>query len=290
MSDHSHAHHGPAPSYWPIVGSIALFFIAFGIVNWLQNQSLGPFSFLLGTFILSYMIYGWFRDVIAENKGHDDAQLNSAFRWAVFWFIFTELMFFGSFFGALFYARMFSVPWLGGEGHGAMTHLLLWPDFQGVWPALASPDTSQYATAKAALDPWGVPALNTLALMLSDVTITWAYWSLLMNRKHQMIIGFFMTLLLSIAFIMLQIHEYGIAYTQKGILMSSGIYGATFFMLTGVHATHVLVGIVMVLTLIYRGFRNEFSPENSFAVGAISWYWHFIDVLWLALFVFVYWV
>jgi len=279
-------------SRWPIFGSIGLFLIAVGFVNWIHDNTVGPYIFLLGALVFSYMLYGWFAAVIKENQAglYLNEQARSAFRWGMFWFIFTEAAFFITFFGVLFYTRVLSVPWLGGAGTGELTHLILWPGFKGVWPVIHTPNPAKFLGPTSGLDPWGVPVLNTLALLLSDVAITWGYWGQLKGRRHQLNIGLAITLILSVTFIWLQVIEYGNAYFNKHLMMSSGIYGATFYMLTGVHATHVIAGIIMLLVLLGRSFKGHFDTKNNFAIGAISWYWHFIDVLWIALFIFVYWV
>lgn len=290
MSEHTHFE--PAGKHWPIVGSIALFFVALGVINWLHQNTVGPWLLLIGGLILSYMIWGWFADVIQENRTHflDDKLTHNSFRWGVFWFIFTELMLFAAFFGALFYARTFSVPWLGGEGSGVMTHLLLWPDFKDFWPVFHTPDASQFVGPHAVPDPWGIPALNTLALIAGDIAVTWAYWASLNNHKRQLVAGQLFGVAFGIIFILLQIHEYGAAYTQLGLKLDSGIYANTFFMLTGVHGTHVIMGVIMLIVLIFRTFKGHFSPKHNFAIAVASWYWHFIDFLWILMFVFVYWI
>lgn len=282
----------PESSKWPIVGAIGLFLIAIGIVNWIHQNSIGPWLFLLGACVMAFMLFGWFYDVVQENMTtlRHDRQTRISYRWGMFWFIFAELMFFGVFFGALFYIRMFSVPWLAGEGSGRITHLLLWPNFQNLWPVFAPPNPGLFSGPKTVFDPWQLPALNTIILICADAAMTWAYWAVLKSSRWQLIVGQVLAIILSICFLLLQVHEYGVAYTQKGLMFNSGIYGSTFFMLTGVHATHVIVGIVIVLALLYRSIRGHFDKDHAFAIAATSWYYHFIDVLWIALFIFVYWI
>ncbi len=291
MSDHAPSAI-PEASKWPIIGSIALFFIAIGIISWLHDNRTGTYFFFAGSLILSYMLWGWFAEVIKENRTvlYDDEQTRGLFRWGMFWFIISEIMFFAAFFGALFYARVLSVPWLAGEGSGLITHIVLWPNFQDIWPVLNPPDPSKFVGAKGAFDPWRIPALNTLMIIASDISMTWAYWSLLKNRRGQMIAGQIITLICACIFIYLQVLEYGDAFNSKDLFLSSGIYGSTFFMLTGVHATHVIVGIIMVFVMLIRTIKGHFDPQHGFALAATSWYWHFIDFLWIAMFVFVYWL
>lgn len=292
MSAQNHgSYYLPSPSGWPIVGSIGLFCLLVGFANWLHGNFIGPFLFFAGALIVVYMMYGWFGTVINENeKGLlNTHQMERTYRWAMCWFIFSEVMFFSAFFGALFYARMYSVPWLGGEGEGVLTHLLLWPNFQAEWPLFKTPNPSLFIGPKAVMETWGIPALNTLILLTSGVTITIAHWGIIKDRRAQVIIFQAITAVLGITFLLMQAHEYAIAYTEKGLKLSSGIYGTTFFMLTGFHAAHVTVGTIMLLTILARLLKGHFTSKHHFAFEAAAWYWHFVDVVWLVLFIFVYW-
>lgn len=282
----------PAPSGWPIIGSIGLFCLLFGAAHWLHQKPIGPYLFVTGAIIMIFMLFGWFRKVIHENEAGllNSKQMERSYRWGMIWFIFSEVMFFSAFFGALFYARVYSVPWLGGEGSGVLTHLLLWPNFQPNWPLLVNPNPSLYVGAKSIMDIWGIPALNTLILLTSGATITVAHWGILKNRRAQAILFQGITILLGITFLLMQAHEYTIAYTEKALKLSSGIYGTTFFMLTGFHALHVTVGTIILITIFGRLLRGHFNSEHHFGFEAAAWYWHFVDVVWLALFVFVYWL
>lgn len=292
MSEHKGSYYLPEPSKWPIVGSIALFCFMVGAANWIHGNAFGPYLFLLGFCILVYMLYGWFGTVIHENRAGllKDPQVDRSFRWGMVWFIFTEVMFFATFFGALFYARNFSVPWLGGQGVGQMTHLLLWPNFHAAWPVYHAPDPSQFVGPGSIMETWGIPAVNTLILLSSGVTITFAHWGLLKNNRKQMMISQALTILLGITFLLMQAHEYWIAYTEKGLTLGSGIYGTTFFMLTGFHAMHVTIGTIMLCVILYRMTRGDFNKHDHFGFEAVAWYWHFVDVVWLGLFIFVYWI
>lgn len=288
---HKGSYYLPAPSFWPIIGSIGLFTMLFGAANWLHGKAFGPYMFIIGAFILIGMMVGWFGTVIRENqKGlYDDPLMDRSFRWGMVWFIFSEVCFFGAFFGALFYARLFAVPMLGGESGGPMTHYLLWPAFQAGWPVFHNPDPSLFVAPKSVMETWHIPALNTLILLTSGATITVAHWGLIRQNRFQLIIFQIATVLLGIAFLSLQAHEYGIAYTLKGLKLSSGIYGTTFFMLTGFHALHVTLGTIMLIVILVRILKGHFTPKNQFAFQAVSWYWHFVDVVWLGLFFLVYW-
>ena len=282
----------PAPSRWPIVGSIALFCFFVGFANWLHGNAIGPYLFFTGILILIFMLFGWFGTVIRENRAGKfaDPQVDRSFRWGMMWFIFTEVMFFSAFFAALFYSRGLVVPWLGGHGSGQMTHILLWPSFKGTWPVYHTPNPALFQGPKSIMETWGIPAINTLLLLSSGGTITVAHWSLLKNRRTQMKVLQIFTILLGISFLSMQTFEYWTAYTEKGLMLTSGIYGTTFFMLTGFHALHVTLGTIMLSVILYRMFKGDFSKEDHFGFAAVFWYWHFVDVVWLALFVFVYWM
>lgn len=282
----------PEPSGWPIVGSIGLFCLLFGAAHWLHKQPIGPYLFFSGAVIVVFMLFGWFRRVIKENEAGllNSKQMERSYRWGMCWFIFSEVMFFSAFFGALFYARIYSVPWIGGEGAGVLTHLLLWPNFQPAWPLLHNPDPSLYAAPKSVMETWGIPALNTLILLSSGVTITIAHWGIVNNRRLQTILFQGLTIVLGITFLLMQVHEYTIAYTEKALTLASGIYGTTFYMLTGFHALHVTVGTIMLIVIFGRLLKGHFTAEHHFAFEAAAWYWHFVDVVWLILFIFVYWL
>jgi len=282
----------PAPSHWPLIGSIALFCTLVGVANWLHGKAFGPYLFLIGALLLVYTIVGWFGTVIKENQAglYENKQVDRSFRWAMVWFIFSEVMFFAVFFGTLFYVRMFVVPWLGGEGSGELTHYLLWPNFQAAWPVFHTPDPGLFTGPREIMETWGIPAINTLILLSSGVTITIAHWGVIKNKRAIALIGQGLTVLLGVTFLLMQANEYGMAYTEKGLMLSSGIYGATFFMLTGFHALHVTIGTTMLIIIFIRMLKRHFNPHNHFAFEAVSWYWHFVDVVWLLLFIFVYWI
>jgi len=280
----------PKPSHWPLVGSIGLTTTLVGAASWLHVDWYGPYLFTLGLFILIFMMFGWFGQVIYENqKGLYDLQVDRSFRWGMCWFIFSEVCFFGAFFGALFYSRLWTVPFLGGEVH-PITHITLWPDFKATWPVLTNPNNQIYVGAKEAMGAWGLAAINTLVLLTSGVTITWAHWALKLNKRHQLCIGLALTIVLGASFLMLQAHEYYDAYTDMNLTLDAGIYGTTFFMLTGFHGLHVTLGTIMLTVILIRSLRGHFTPERHFAFEAVAWYWHFVDVVWLFLFVFVYWL
>jgi cytochrome c oxidase subunit 3 len=288
---HSH-YYVPEPSHWPIVGSVGLFTLMLGAINWVHGHVVGPWFFAAGSLIIVFMLFGWFRAVIRESlQGAYNKQVDHSFRWGMVWFIFSEIMFFAAFFGALFYVRTFTVPWMGGYGdHSKLTWYLLWPEFKSVWPLILNPEPSLFAGPKAVIGAWGIPAMNTLILLTSGVTLTFAHWGLLNNKRKQLLINMVLTVLLGIAFIALQAHEYILAYTEYGLTLNSGIYGTTFFMLTGFHGVHVTIGTIMLIVITVRCWKGHFSPQHHFGFEAVAWYWHFVDVVWLFLFVFVYWL
>ena len=196
----------PDPSRWPILGSIALLCMASGAALWMNEATWGKFVLITGVLILFFMLFGWFGSVARESEGGKyNKQVDSGFRWGMSWFIFSEVMFFAAFFGALFYMRVLSVPWLGD-----LDHKLLWPDFTAQWPS-AGPGFAEKFTPMAA---WGVPAINTLILLSSGATVTWAHWGLLKNNRSQLIIGLAMTVALGMTFLYLQATEYHEAYTD----------------------------------------------------------------------------
>ncbi|MFI4937506.1 MAG: cytochrome c oxidase subunit 3 [Candidatus Berkiellales bacterium] len=280
----------PHPSHWPITGSIGLGCIMVGFANLLHGHLLGHYLFFFGALCIIYTMFGWFRDVIHEShQSFYNKQVDRSFRWGMAWFIFSEVMFFAAFFGALFYARHLAVPWLAGEGDKGVSHIL-WPNFKAVWPLLNNPDPKAFSGPKEAMDAWGIPALNTLILLSSGVTVTIAHWALIKNMRTKLIIGLFLTIGLGLTFLGFQAYEYWLAYDHYELTLGSGIYGTTFFMLTGFHGAHVTIGSIMLIVILIRCIKGHFNREHHFGFEAVAWYWHFVDVVWLFLFVFVYWL
>ena len=286
MSSSNGGYYLPAPSYWPIVGSVGMFLMLFGFASFLHGSSM--LLMIAGAVIIVVMLFGWFGTVINESlSGKYNSQVDMSFRMGMGWFIFSEVMFFAAFFGALFYARMWAIPWLGGSSNNAMTHELLWPAFEAVWPTNGPGEVGgEYQVMGA----WGIPAINTLILLTSGVTITWAHWGLKKDDRTQLILGLMATVALGFLFIGLQAYEYYHAYHELNLKLTSGMYGSTFFMLTGFHGLHVTLGATMLLVILIRSMKGHFTEENHFAFEAVAWYWHFVDVVWLGLFVFVYWL
>ena len=283
MLSQSSRYYLPEPSHWPIVGSCALFLMALGAVLWMNGTAMGAWVVAAGLAVLAYMLFGWFGTVIRESEGGKfNKQVDSSFRWAMSWFIFSEVMFFAAFFGALFYMRVMSVPGLGSGD----TMQQLWPGFAAQWP-VSGPGIEETFTPMGA---WGIPAINTLILLTSGVTVTWAHWGLTKNNRAQLIWGLVATVALGMLFLGLQAYEYVHAYHELNLTLNMGAYGATFFMLTGFHGLHVTIGTIMLMVILARSIKGHFSADHHFAFEGVSWYWHFVDVVWLLLFVLVYWL
>lgn len=277
----------PHSSHWPIVGSISLSLLLIGIINIIHSNWYGHYFVALGAMLLVYMLFGWFGAVIDESThGLHSAQMDRSYRWGMFWFIASEVAFFGAFFGALFYARIYAVPTLGSHA----TQSLLWPQFQAAWPLLKNPNPTLFPGPLGIIPAWGIPALNTLILLSSAITLTWAHWGLIRDNRRQLILGMGVTIALGLIFVSLQAYEYIEAYGHLRLTLASGIYGTTFFMLTGFHALHVTLGLLMLAVILGRCLKGHFQPAHHFGFEAVAWYWHFVDVIWLFLFIFVYWL
>jgi cytochrome c oxidase subunit 3 len=272
----------PEPSRWPIVGSIALCLMGAGAATWINGGAPGKYMVFVGLALLVYMMFGWFGNVAHESEGGKyNGRVDVSFRWGMSWFIFSEVMFFAAFFGALFYARTFSIPWLGD-----LENKLLWPNFNATWPTAGPGIETQFSPMGA----WGIPALNTALLLTSGATLTWAHHALRENHRGQLIMGLVATIALGFTFLGFQIYEYVHAYQDLNLKLTSGIFGSTFFMLTGFHGFHVTVGAIMLTVILFRCMAGHFKPEHHFGFEGVAWYWHFVDVVWLLLFVLVYWL
>jgi cytochrome c oxidase subunit 3 len=287
MSSTSHApyYFVPAPSKWPAVGSIAMILTLFGAVGTINGQAYGPWTLLAGFSVLIYMFFGWFGTVIAESEsGQYNSRVDASFRWSMSWFIFSEVMFFGAFFGALFYARVISMPWLGDLDHKSF----LWPDFLAQWGKGNGPAglVEEYKT----MGPFWIPTINTALLLTSGVTLTIAHHALRENHRGKLNFWLAVTILLGFVFVAFQAYEYMHAYRDLNLKLTSGIFGSTFFMLTGFHGFHVCVGAIMLTVVLARCVRGHFKPNHHFAFEGAAWYWHFVDVVWLGLYILVYWL
>jgi cytochrome c oxidase subunit 3 len=238
--------------------------------------------------MLIVMMFGWFGQVIGESEGGQyNLRVDGSFRLGMMWFIFSEVMFFAIFFGALFYARELSLPWMGGEGVKFWTHSLLWSGFENTWPSNGPGKVGGQFTS---MEAWGIPALNTAILLSSGVTLTIAHHGMKANKRGQLLFWLACTFILGFIFLGCQAYEYTEAFTKFNLSLKSGIYGTTFFMLTGFHGLHVTIGAIMLTVIWLRCLRGHFKPDRHFAFEGVAWYWHFVDVVWLGLFIFVYWL
>ncbi len=273
----------PSPMPWPIMGAAALFLMAVGAVFLFNGNRGGWMSIGAGLLLLLYMMVRWFGDLIRESQGGRYGRWEDvSFRWGMSWFIFSEVMFFGAFFGALFWVRQYSVPDLASIESNA----LLWPGFASHWPSAGPGFMEEFSPMGA----WGIPAINTLLLLSSGVTVTIAPWALKENRRGQLILFMALTIALGLTFLGCQISEYAHAYSELNLKLSTGAYGSTFFMLTGFHGFHVTCGAIMLSVILGRCIAGHFTPDHHFAFEGVAWYWHFVDVVWLGLFIFVYWL
>lgn len=277
----------PTPVPWPFMMTVSLLVAAVGGAVWMNGaEDIGQYMLGLGMLMIIVMTFVWFRGVINESiAGAYSHWEDRTFRIAMIWFICSEVMFFAAFFGALFYTRILAGSWLAGGGGEFYTHFYLWPDFEAAWPSNGPANVGgDFGT----VSPWRLPLLNTILLLTSSVTITWAHWGLKANDRFKLCTGLLATLVLGVAFLYFQATEYYEAYVHLGLTLSSGIYGSTFFMLTGFHGLHVTLGSIMLLVILLRALKGHFSPTDNFGFEGVSWYWHFVDVVWLCLFIFVY--
>ena len=283
--DHYYVPHG---SHWPIVGSAGLLLLMVGVSSWLNGAAAGFWIMMAGFGVLIFMITGWFGTVIGESqRGLYNEKVDASFRMGMFWFIFSEVMFFAAFFGALFYARSMAVPWLGGESNNFFTNLLLWEGFESTWPTNGPGEVGgEYEV----MGPFGLPLINTAILLTSSVTVTIAHHALIAGKRGILTAFLALTFILGFVFVYLQAVEYIHAYQDLNLKLTTGIYGSTFFMLTGFHGMHVTIGALMLLIIWLRVVKGHFTPDKHFAFEAVAWYWHFVDVVWIGLYVFVYWM
>jgi cytochrome c oxidase subunit 3 len=284
----SNSYYVPHASSWPFLATVSIMVLFIGAANYMNGYASGSTVMLMGLAFLFIVSYGWFSTVIQESEaGIYNAQVDISFRWGMVWFIFSEVMFFAAFFGALYYARELSLPWLGGEGSKVSTNLFLWPQFESVWPSNGPINANgEFTLVKAG----GIPAINTMLLLTSGLTVTWAHHGLKEQNRKKLIYGLAMTVFLGFTFVGFQAYEYMHAYSDLNLKMTSGIYGSTFYMLTGFHGFHVTLGAIMLSVILFRCMKGHFAGDNHFGFEAVAWYWHFVDVVWLGLFIFVYWL
>lgn len=279
----------PGPSSHPVMAAIGLFFVILGASQWINGASWGAWSLAFGMLVWLGTLFQWFRDAIAESEGGlYSRRIDLSYRWSMSWFIFSEVMFFGAFFTALWWARAHSVPALG-----SLDNALLWPDFKAAWPSAAPGTTASPAgiiEPFAVMTPFWLPTINTALLLSSGVTLTIAHHALRENHRGHAITFMWLTVLLGTVFLTVQGYEYFHAYSELNLKLSSGVYGSTFYILTGFHGFHVLVGMLMLLFITLRLHQGHFTADRHFGFEGAAWYWHFVDVVWLGLYVLVYWL
>ncbi|PXX42001.1 cytochrome c oxidase subunit 3 [Undibacterium pigrum] len=273
----------PGPSKWPVFGGSTLLLTMIGASAWVNGLAWGSYLNFAGIILTLVVLYNWFGDAIAESEGGKySARIDVSFRWSMSWFIFSEVMFFAAFFGALFYARTISMPWLAD-----LDHKVLWPDFAANWGNVGPAGTIE---AFKTMGPFPIPTINTALLLTSGVTLTISHHALREGHRAKTAFWLFATVLLGAVFMGFQVYEYMHAYSELNLKLTSGIYGSTFFMLTGFHGFHVTMGAIMLSVVLYRVMKGHFTPEHHFAFEGAAWYWHFVDVVWLGLYVVVYWL
>lgn len=273
----------PGPSKWPILAGASLLVTMIGASGWVNGLSWAPYVNMAGLVAFLVVLYGWFGDSIAESEGGMyNKRIDTSYRWSMSWFIFSEVMFFSAFFGALFYARAVSMPWLAD-----LDHKVLWPDFAAHW---GNTGPAGVIESFATMGPFWIPTINTALLLTSGVTLTIAHHALLAGNRPKTSLWLFLTVLLGAIFMGFQAYEYMHAYSDLNLKLTSGIYGSTFYMLTGFHGFHVTIGAIMLAVVLYRHLKGHFTPEHHFAFEGAAWYWHFVDVVWLGLYVVVYWM
>jgi cytochrome c oxidase subunit 3 len=279
----------PAPSHYPVLMSAGLFLVILGAGQWVNGSGWGAYALLVGMVFWLTVMWRWFSTSIQESEsGLYSDRIDVSYRWSMSWFIFSELMFFAAFFGALYWARVHSVPMLGN-----LDHQVLWPDFKAIWPSAGGGVTaSPTGTVEpfSTIGPWPLPTINTALLLTSGVTLTIAHHALIANQRAKTIFWMWITVILGTVFLGVQAYEYLHAYRDLNLKLSSGIFGSTFFLLTGFHGFHVLVGMLMLLFITLRLMKGHFTPERHFGFEGAAWYWHFVDVVWLGLYVVVYWM
>lgn len=284
----------PHNSKLPIFASLGIFLTLFGMGNMFnemtggEESSFGEIVFLLGGLVMGGTLFAWFNTVIKENHQQlYSNQLNRSYVWGMSWFIFSEVMFFAAFFGALFYVRVFVVDWIGGVGDRGPSDMI-WPEYTPHWPMLDTPDPTLFPGAEGVIHWWPLPFINTVLLLTSSVTVTIAHHGINEGNRQKLIVWLGATIALGLAFLCVQTYEYIHAYRDLGLTLNAGIFGTTFFMLTGFHGAHVTLGTFMLIIMFFRALKGHFNKDDCFGFEAAAWYWHFVDVVWVGLFLFVY--
>jgi cytochrome c oxidase subunit 3 len=279
----------PGPSRHPVMSAIGLFFVILGAGQWINGAAWGMYSLAFGLAFWLIVLYQWFSESVAESEsGLYGRKIDLSYRWSMSWFIFSEVMFFGAFFTALWWARAHSVPALGG-----IENALIWPDFSAVWPSSQAGATASPADIVEpfqTMGPFWLPTINTALLLTSGVTLTIAHHALQAGNRAKTIAFMWMTVILGVVFLFVQGYEYVHAYSALNLKLSSGIFGSTFYLLTGFHGFHVFVGMLMLLFITLRLQKGHFTAQRHFGFEGAAWYWHFVDVVWLGLYILVYWM
>ncbi|MEP1444275.1 MAG: cytochrome c oxidase subunit 3 [Hyphomicrobiales bacterium] len=261
----NHDYHIIDPSPWPLIGSIGALIMAFGAVFWMKDMW-SIWVMLIGLLVVLYTMFGWWSDVIKEShQGDHTPVVQLHLRYGMILFIASEVMFFVAWFWAFFDASLFAdeaIQFARVEHTG------------GVWPP----------ADLTVLDPWHLPLFNTVILLLSGTTVTWAHHALLHNDRDSLKLGLIFTVVLGIIFSAVQVYE----YVEAPFGFADSIYGATFFMATGFHGFHVFVGTIFLLVCLIRAYKGHMTVEKHFGFEAAAWYWHFVDVVWLFLFAAIY--
>jgi len=292
-ADMAHGHHTTqsAPYYYvppvsahPVRASLSLLAVLMGVAFWINGSQAGFWVFLVGITALFVVLYKWFGDSIGESEsGLNSKRVDSAYRWSMTWFIFSEVMFFAAFFGSLWYVRTISTPLLGDLEH----QTLLWPDFTGAWPNFGPGGAVEPFQT---VGPFWLPTINTALLLSSGLTLTIAHHALRAAHRSKAIFWLLATVVLGFVFVGCQGYEYYHAYHELNLRFDSGAYGSLFYMLTGFHGFHVILGASMLTVILFRLIRGHFTADHHFGFEGAAWYWHFVDVVWLGLYLFVYWL
>ncbi|HLR12494.1 MAG TPA: cytochrome c oxidase subunit 3 [Burkholderiaceae bacterium] len=273
----------PDISPHPIRTSFSLLMTLLGAALWINLYTFGYYLFLAGVACLLASLYAWFGEAIRESEiGLNSKRVDSAYRWSMAWFIFSEVMFFSAFFFTLWYMRSVTTPFLADLDH----QTLLWPDFSGSWPNFGPAGVVD--TFKT-VGPFWLPTINTALLLTSGLTLTIAHHALRAGKRSPTIFWLTVTVILGFTFVGCQSYEYAHAYADLNLRFDSGAFGSIFYMLTGFHGFHVILGSVFLTVVLIRLIRGHFTATHHFGFEGAAWYWHFVDVVWLGLYLFVYW-
>ena len=255
-----HSFHLVDPSPWPLIGGLSAFFLTFGGVMYMHGYANGSFLLKVGFFMTLFVMYCWWRDITREGtyEGQHTVSVQQGLKLGVLLFILSEVMFFFAFFWGFFHSSFNPSPAIGG-----------------VWPP----------AYLVTLDPWKIPLWNTILLLSSGATVTWAHHAIIYGSKHEASVALIATVVLASIFTALQGYE----YSSAPFTIADGVYGSTFYMATGFHGFHVLIGTCFLAVCLYRLYLNHFTKEHHFGFEAAAWYWHFVDVVWLFLFISIYW-